>query len=317
MAKRKYKDVKFRQEALVLVQTLNEIVDEYIEQDLTLTLRQLYYQCVSRDIVPNTEASYKRVGSVVSDARLAGLLDWDAIEDRMRKPDVPPQWESISDLVEVAIEQFRLPRMEGQLRYTELWCEKDALAGVLAPLADDFHATLMVNRGYSSSSAMRETGTRILRACRKLKTVDVKILYLGDFDPSGEDMVRDVAERVQLFCTPPGFQPEQYTDVNSSTREAYGWPTIAVEKVALTWDQIQAFQPPPNPAKITDSRAKAYIEKHGASSWEVDALPPVELQRIVRNALEANILSRPMEKVIEEEERQKEHLRSALAQTEI
>jgi hypothetical protein len=289
--KEKFKDVNFRAASLALVETCNEIIDDYQGQDLRLTLRQLYYQLVSRNVIPNVERSYKNLSALLNDARLAGLVDWEAIEDRVRTPRRASQWDSISDLVDAAVASFRLPRWAGQDYYAELWVEKDALAGVLEPLAREFHVTLMVNRGYSSASAMYESAQRFIandggRECA--------LFYLGDFDPSGEDMVRDVRDRLRLFGA-----------------------DVKVTKIALTTDQIETYNPPPNPAKRSDPRAAEFIAKNGATSYEVDALPPNVLAEVVREAF-ADILDREkMDEVIAREEIGKAKLIKAAKRIEV
>ncbi len=194
--KQKFKEVRFRPDSLERISKCNEIVADYQEQGLRLSLRQLYYQLVSRNIIPNVERSYKNLSGLVSDARLAGLMDWDAIEDRVRVPRSQSEWDNIPDLVESALESYRLRRWNDQKNYVELWVEKDALAGVLAPIAEEYHITLMVNRGYSSQSAMYESGGRFRRNRATTRARGQKrscyLLYLGDHDPSGEDMVRDI-----------------------------------------------------------------------------------------------------------------------------
>ncbi len=185
-----------------------DIVEEYQAQGLVLTLRQLYYQFVSRGLIPNTDRSYKNLGTVVSRARLAGMLDWDAIEDRGRQPDVPLQFNDLQHRVSSALYNYRLDRWDGQRFYSELWVEKAALAGVLEPMAREFHATLMVNKGYSSQSAMYESAQRFAAGWSRLHAGEVPedldayleadrpkgcvLFYLGDHDPSGQDMVRDI-----------------------------------------------------------------------------------------------------------------------------
>ena len=152
-----FRIVNFTAKSLDLIRICNEIIVDYSGQGLRLTLRQLYYQCVTKNIFENTERSYRNLGSCLNDARLAGLVDWDAIEDRVRRPRKHAEWDNLSDLVESALSSYRLPRWKGQDTYCELWVEKDALAGVLEPLANEFHVVLMVNRGYSSASAMYES----------------------------------------------------------------------------------------------------------------------------------------------------------------
>lgn len=284
--KRAFKDINFKATTLDTIQKANGIIATYQEAGLRMTLRQLYYQFVTKNWLENTERSYKKLASIVSDGRLAGLIDWSAIEDRGRRPEAPPEFEDLKELTAAALNSYRLPRWEGQENCVELWVEKQALAGVLQPLASEFHVTLMVNKGYSSQSAMYEAARRFLGQ-RERSPV---LLYLGDHDPSGEDMVRDIRERMEMF----------------------GVEGIDVRKVALTMAQIKKHQPPPNPAKTTDSRFERYAAKHGDESWEVDALPPEVLSDLIRNAFSSLVDMKMMDEVKEREEDDKERLREAV-----
>jgi hypothetical protein len=284
MSKETFRTKRFGNIALERIEQCNDIVNEYTEQGLRLTLRQLYYQLVSRDVIPNVEREYKNLSTLVSDARLAGLMDWNAIEDRIRQPRTVSEFKNLDELVDAALAAYRLPRWGGQKYYVELWVEKDALAGVLEPLAREFHVTMMVNRGYSSQSAMYDSAARFIEPSRP-----GILFYLGDHDPSGEDMVRDIADRLDMFGA-----------------------DVAVNKLALTMAQVRQYNPPPNPAKITDPRAKAYITKFGDSSWEVDALPPNILTQIIRTAFRGVVNVSMMNEVKNQETTDKAKLRSAL-----
>ena len=286
--KTKFKDINFRPESLERIKICNEIITEYLASGLRLTLSQLYYQLVTKNIITNEEKSYKHLSSLISDARLAGLVDWDAIEDRIRQPRIQSEFANLSELIESALQAYRLPRWRGQDYYAELWVEKDALAGVLTPLGQEFHVTLMVNRGYSSQSAMYESAQRFLG-----QEGMPLLFYLGDHDPSGNDMVRDIRDRLKIF----------------------GVSDIEVKKIALTMDQIEQYNPPPNPAKIKDPRAAAYIEEHGSSSWEVDALPPEVLNELIRGAFNEIIDTEKMNEIIEAEESDKRRLREITEST--
>ena len=288
MTKIAYKTVRFTSAKLALINQCEEIINNYMEQGLKLTLRQLYYQLVTRNTIENKERSYKNLGVLVSNARLAGLLDWDAIEDRVRRPRAPSEFESLSDLADAALNSYRLPRWRDQKTYAELWVEKDALAGVLEPLASAFHVTLMVNRGYSSQTAMRDGALRFRYWERKGR--ELHLFYLGDHDPSGEDMVRDIRDRFSMF----------------------GVGEIEVNKIALTMDQVRQYNPPPNPAKMSDPRARKYVDEHGDESWEVDALSPAVLAGLIREAF-LGIVNLPlMERIKKQEERDKKDLRKAV-----
>jgi hypothetical protein len=286
--KEEFRIVRFRQPSLDLIDQCNEIIERYQDMGLKLTLRQLYYQLVSANIVPNTERSYKNVGGTVSDGRLAGLIDWDAIEDRGRQPKPLTEWESPQDIMKAVCSQYRLDRWDGQDVYVELWVEKDALSGVLRPIAHEYHVMLAVNKGYSSQSAMYEAAQRFKKKEQEQEK-QCLLLYLGDHDPSGEDMVRDIGDRLEMF----------------------GVQNLETLKIALTTKQVKEFRPPPNPAKITDPRAKSYIALHGPTSWEVDALPPQVLVKIIRAAIESVLDEPKMDAVKKREESHKQQLLKA------
>jgi hypothetical protein len=299
-----------------LIQHAQDIIEEYQQQGLVMTLRQLYYQFVSRDLIPNSDKSYSNLGSVISRARLGGYLDWDAIEDRNRVPVIWKQYNNVEEVIEQAVETFRLPRLDGQHTYAELWVEKDALSGVLRPTAAKYHVTLMANKGYSSSSAMKDAGDRIRSCCERYGCENAAIFYLGDLDPSGEDMVRDIRDRIGMFLNQGllvGWNGGS-AEVENSEDNAERKPHIEVEvkKLALTMAQVKRYKPPPNPAKLTDSRAKEFIKRYGSSSWEVDALPPTVLRQLIVDELESVLDLDLMEEIEIKEKAQVDRLRKAL-----
>ena len=289
MAKQKFKSARFHDESKFLIAVSNRILRQYMDMGIKVSLRQLYYRLVGMDLIPNTVASYKKLGSVISKARLAGLVDWDAIEDRTRQATRAAEWSSIQDVIESALYSYRLPRLDGQYNYVELHCEKDALASVLEPISSKYHVVLMINRGYSSQSAMYETACRIQRNVQRYGCEYAAILYLGDLDPSGEDMVRDIRERMIMFET-----------------------AVDVKKVALNRDQVDQYNLPPNPAKLTDTRAKDFIAEYGYESWEVDAIPPDTLQQIVSDEIEALLDLEIIADIKKFEESDKEQIRQYL-----
>jgi hypothetical protein len=283
--KEQFKEINFNASSREMIAVCNDIINRYLKQNLRLTLRQLYYQLVTINYIKNQEKSYKNLGRVLSDARLAGEIDWDAIEDRVRVPHLPNEFNGLNHLIETAVNAYRLPRWKKQDHYIELWVEKDAISGVLEPMAKQYHITLMVNRGYSSQSAMYAAAYRFSGAWLKGHRSE-QLLYLGDMDPSGEDMVHDIRNRLEMFhCG-----------------------NVEVEKIALTMEQVEQYNPPPNPAKTTDSRYESYANEHGTQSWEVDALPPDVLQSLVRENVEMYLDVDKMQAVIKQEKADKEKL---------
>lgn len=282
--KQRFIPKNFRQDAVDLIHKMEAICVNYQTQGYDLSLRQLYYQLVSRNIVPNTEQSYNRVGSILSDARLAGMIDWDMIVDRGRETVQNNHWDSPASIIQACATQFRYELWEDQPWHVEVMVEKQALEGVLEPVCRRLDIPFTANKGYSSSSAMYEIGSRLREKMDDGK--DITILYLGDHDPSGIDMTRDVEERLKLFS--------EYTYYDEDTKEneissTYDHLTFDVTRIALNMPQITQYNPPPNPAKMTDSRALGYIKKFGRTSWELDALEPSVLAALVTNAVEALI----------------------------
>lgn len=217
---------------------------------------------------------------------MTGLIDWDFIEDRHREIQQPNEFQDLKQLVDVALLSYRLPRWADQSNYVELWLEKSALAGVLSSITKEYHLSLVIDKGYASVTFMYEASERFKAASQNDK--NCFLLYLGDHDPSGEDMVRDVRKRLQDF--------------------GLGGEEVEVRKVGLTIEQVREFDLPPNPAKMTDPRAESYVERHGDQSWELDALPPNVLDHIVTDAVLELIDLTKYNKVIEQEETDKQRL---------
>lgn len=195
--KQKFRDIRLSKANKERLKLVNSIVEDYQEQGYRLTLRQLYYQLVSRDIIPNQPSEYTKLSGLLKEGRMSGMVDWDAIEDRLRKPSKPSSWDSPRSILSSCVYSFALPRMRNQPTYIETWVEKDALSGVLSRVTEPFHVPIMVNRGYSSVSAMHDAYLRFKNAIGGSQKV--VILYLGDFDPSGMDMIRDIRDRILEF----------------------------------------------------------------------------------------------------------------------
>lgn len=266
MPKIEYVFKKFKGSSLELIEHANEIIEDYAEQGFTLTLRQLYYQFVSRVLITNTMQSYKRLGSVVNDARLAGYIDWNAIVDRTRNMVENPHWKDPSKIIESAAGSYRLDTWEGQHYQPEVWIEKEALAGIIEGPCRDLDIPFFACRGYTSQSEMWSAAQRLMRYETENGRAPV-IIHLGDHDPSGIDMTRDIEERLAMFFN------------------GHGMVNPVVERISLNMDQIRHFNPPPNPAKTTDSRYADYRNKFGEDSWELDALDPKVIVELVNNAV--------------------------------
>lgn len=270
-----YTPHRFNSVAQALVETAEAICDEYVAAGYDLTLRQLYYQFVSRGLIANRDTEYKRLGDIINTARLAGLIDWNHITDRTRNLRSLAHWDSPKSIVESCAAQYRIDKWDTQPMRVEVWVEKEALAGVVQRPCEKLDVPWFCCRGYVSQSEMWGAAQRLLEYVNVGQSVVV--IHLGDHDPSGIDMSRDIVDRLQLFSGDILVARDEEPDLCS--------PSISVHRIALNMAQVERYSPPPNPAKITDSRATNYIKKFGDESWELDALDPATIGDLIENRI--------------------------------
>lgn len=191
MPKIEYKSIKFQQKSLELINLVNQVVEEYQAQGYELTLRQAYYQLVARGYIPNNERSYKNIGSLINDGRLAGLIDWYSITDRTRNLRSNGHWDNPADVIGSARYSYMLDKWQGQPNYVEVWVEKDALVDIVGQACRPLDTPYFSCRGYTSQSEMWSAAQRFIRQDDRENRF---IIHLGDHDPSGIDMTRDIQE---------------------------------------------------------------------------------------------------------------------------
>lgn len=274
MAKIQYQNLIFRDVARRMVDNANRIIEDYQAQGYTLTLRQLYYQFVALNLfetkyawtgtrwvkdangTDNATPNYDTLGNAVSNGRRAGLIDWEAIVDRTRYVRKPSTWDAPEDIVATCAKQFKVNMWENQEFYIEVWFEKDALLAVFERASEPLRLPHFSCRGYVSDSECWGAAQRLLEQQNNGKKII--ILHFGDHDPSGIDMTRDITERLELFGA-----------------------EFKLKRMALNMNQVRQYKPPSNPAKQTDSRFEDYRKKFGSLSWELDALKPDVLVKMV------------------------------------
>jgi len=277
-----YKSLKLQKKTLKLIDQANEIIEEYDEQGFILTVRQVYYQFVARNLIPNDLVSYGYVGAALNKGRMAGLVDWNLIEDRTRNLEGNSHWDSPSEILLSAAKSYQLDSREDQKYRIQVWIEKEALIGMIEPVCKELDIDYFACRGFVSLS-------ELWRAAQRLEDKKCIILHLGDHDPSGLDMTR----------------------VNQETLELFGCDNLEVRRIALNMDQIEEFKPPPNPVKFADSRAPEYVIKYGSESWELDALVPEVLEKLIRTNVDALTDQKKRRAILnrqQEEKNQLEHV---------
>lgn len=256
-----YQEKNFSADRLELISNANGIIAEYESKGFSITLRQLYYQFVARGLFENVVANYNKLGAAISEGRIAGLVSWTAIEDRGRNLMGLRKHSSPASALRELHDSYLIDKWRDQPCRPEVWVEKQALEGVIGEICNKLNVDFFAIKGYNSQSEQWRAGQRFARYVNKGQRPIV--LHLGDHDPSGIDMTRDNQERLSMFAG---------TD-------------IKVVRIALNMDQIEALNPPPNPAKQTDSRFAEYQARFGDESWELDALSPVTMHDIIERAV--------------------------------
>lgn len=282
-----YIDKKFRRASMVRIAQATDIIHTYSQQGHRLTLRQLYYRLVAKDLIPNTMRDYKKLGTLINDARLAGLIDWAAIEDRTRNLRGHNHWDDPADIIDTCANQwYHRDKWEDQPTRVEVWVEKDALVGIIGQVAYRNDIDFFSTRGYCGQSEMWTAAMRFKRYVQAGQ--DVVLLHLSDHDPSGIDMTRDIDDRIN---------------------DVFGVP-VDVRRIALTMEQVRHYNPPPNPAKQTDSRFEDYVAKYGDESWELDALEPAVLDALIQDHINGIIDRDLFDAMKEQEDDDKDDLRN-------
>lgn len=270
----------FNSEHRRIIVAANQLLERYAELGVPVTGRTIYYRFIAMDLLPeswidpkynrehglpertkNTLKNYKRLMEVFNAARLAGQMDWDHLRDTLRDVETPNHWESPARIIHAVADQYRIDKWEGQPRRVEVWAEKDAVEGLLANVCPRLDVSHFVCRGQPSQTAMWHAGQRMRAYIREGQ--EPVVLYLGDHDPTGLDITRDITHRLSMFAG----------------------QEIEVVRIALNMDQIQEYNAPPNPAKTTDSRYRKYAEEYGDDSWELDAMAPEVMLRLIRSEI--------------------------------
>lgn len=302
MAFTKYENKRISADRLVVIEQANAICNQYAEQGLVLTLRQLYYQFVARGLIPNRQREYDRLGDICKDARMGGLMDWDHLIDRTRNLTAWKTYAGPEAAVRELAERYHRDMWAPQHRRLEVWIEKDAAIGVVEGVCQANSVPYFSCRGYTSVSEMHDAAQRVrwhIEAGNQ-----VTILHIGDHDPSGLDMSRDIEDRLRMFinrdwrgihdmlgaCTRGDIKLSMMNHMASKGAPVDIWTDgpWAVKRIALNIDQVEQYQPPPNPAKTSDARFAKYVEDTGLEeSWELDALEPTVLQQLVQDEIDA------------------------------
>ena len=265
-----------QKKSLELLAQVQKIMGSY---DFALTLRQIYYQLVAKQIIPNEQRYYKKLSRICVAGRDEGILPEEGFADRLREVDKLSSWVDLNEFMETVRRSYHKDKWQNQDRYLEIWTEKDALRGVLSQVTYQYDVSLMVARGQLSRTAIYEASKRY-----KIKSdKECYLYYCGDFDPSGLSIYESIKERLSDFGV-----------------------FINYERIALTQKQIEKYQLPSDPGKKTDPNYNKFVSLYGSDMVvELDSLPPDVLRDIIKDCITKNINNGLLAQVQKEEETEK------------
>lgn len=241
---------------------LAERAVQILDEEHPMTLRQLFYRIVSAGVIPNEPRQYKRLGRVATRLRELGIIPLSWLVDHLRQTIKPSSWMGLEDFSETVRNVYRKDLWASQAVSPAFFVEKDAVAGTLQPITEKYDVPLHVCRGYASISFAGQIA-------EQWGDIDKPVVayYLGDFDPSGFDIERDLRAKLRRYG-----------------RADFEWTRLAVRP-----DDFEAFNIIPLPVKRTDTRARAFVAEHGRQCAELDALPPSELRDRVETAILSHV----------------------------
>ncbi len=250
-----------------------------LQAEKPMTLRQLFYRLVSAGVIRNAPTEYKRLGAVMTRLREAGDVPRSWLVDHTRATLKPSSWSGLADYAETVRDCYRRDFWASLPHHVEVFVEKDAVAGTIQPVTEQYDIALRVCRGYSSISFAGEIAD-LWREIQK----PIFAYYLGDFDPSGFDLERDLREKLgrysalDIYAHDGGWFHGQDAAVI--------WQRLGVMKSDFTDHDLVRLPLKRNKAgALSDMRAAGFIRQQGSDCAEIDAIPPTELRRRVEHAI--------------------------------
>lgn len=290
-----------------LIPIVNDILDQY---DFALTVRQIYYRLISDpyNLFENTRSKYTSFDRILTKAREQEEIDWTRIEDRTRQSiggegkidnETPEEFlQAYLWTLKNCWQYYDKKLWLRQQNFIEIWVEKDALSSLVSQASQEYRVLVFPSRGYSSFTKVKEGIKRLYQNTEiisggvddAITNKPTYVLHLADHDPSGLGMTQDLRNRFAR----------------------YGAGFIKVERIALNIDQVRQSNLRPNPVKRADSRTADYVQSFGTECWELDALPPDELQKIIVTEIEKYIDQEAWEATEKEIEEGKKQIKGRL-----
>jgi len=277
-----FENHRFNKKTLPLLEAIKDTIKDYEDQNLAFTLRQLYYRLFSKGIIENKKSEYQKLGTIIANAKLSGELDMECIEDRTRRIRECDHYYSYEQILQTAVNAYKIDLWEGQEYRVMVFCEKDALIGIVEDAAYSLDCPCFSCRGHPSLTALWEIAQKI----EGYKTV---ILYLGDLDPSGVIIDQKIQERLNQFGA-----------------------IVYVNRIGLTLSQAIDYKIPPAEPKESDKNHDGYVKIYGKQVWELDGLPPDVIHNLVIENIKSYLDIKKYNARIKQQEAERKELKKII-----
>jgi hypothetical protein len=271
------------------IAAIKSALHDVLKADHPMAVRQVFYQLIARQVIEKDEKEYQGpVIRLLTEMRMKRELPFNWVVDNSRRRLSLQSFDNIADAVDDCAKYYRRNAMRESSVYIEIWTEKDGLAGLMWDVASNYGVPVLVLKGMPSTSALYETACQVSAAHRAGKKSF--IYQFGDHDPSGVLIPKTSKQKLDRIC------------------ETLGCPgPVVVDRVALTLEHIEEFNLPTRPTKRIGNR---HAHKFEGDSVELDALPAVELRRMVRECIERHISEEELEALNAAEESERDLLRN-------
>jgi hypothetical protein len=246
---------------------IRDAIIEVLRADHPQTVRQVFYQLVTRGIIEKTEAEYQTtVIRLLTEMRLKDQVDWDWIVDESRRVRITQTFDGIADAARHTARFYRRSALQACPDHIQIWVEKEALAGIVWEAASEYDVPVIPSKGMPSLTLVHD---RFIDIYHARKAGKLSFLYqFGDHDPTGVLIPQSLESRLSEFC------------------ERYDCPRPIIQRIALTEQQILEHRPPTRPTK---REGNTHALRFEGDSVELDALPSSVLRTLVTDCIERHI----------------------------
>ena len=251
----KYVDKRFQQKSLERIEAVNSILTEYEAQGYQMTIRQLFYQMVSRKITPFDNREYDKLITLIANGRNSGYIDWGQIVDRSRDAYQVKMFDSVESALKQAAKKYYIDIWQGMPLKPVIWYEKAGLAQIIGRVAAKYNIEHMATRGENSLTWLHSVSQQSA----------IVILYLGDHDGHGVQISDGMQSKVKLYSN----------------------GTVQFKRIAISLDQGEAINAPKIPLKDVKNLSFDYAQRFGCKyGYEIDAFSPVQLSQLIEDEVE-------------------------------